>query len=85
MAVTAEWLVFGDMGGSCRPKADIGDVGLRARKLTVVLSSSGCPVWDLELTFLWRSIPSYTVLYQPGPQPARKTAPDPKPSSAYTD
>ena len=28
MAVTAEWLVFGDMGGSCRPKAGVDTLGL---------------------------------------------------------
>ena len=48
-----------------------------ARKRTLVLSSGGWPLWDLERTFLWRSIPSYTALYQPGPPPARESADDP--------
>ena len=52
MAVTAEWLVFGDMGGSCRPKPDICHVKLDARNLTFVqsrcellISTRRCPCW----------------------------------------
>ena len=37
--------------GSFRPIADIGLVGWGARKRTLVLSSSGCPVWELKPTF----------------------------------
>jgi len=46
--------------GGCRPKPDIRLARLSAWKLTVVLSSSGWPLWVLERTFLWRSMPSYT-------------------------
>jgi len=39
-----------------RPKPDIGDVGLGARKLTVVLSSSGWPLWDTQMMAPGKSV-----------------------------